>query len=353
MIVNQQVQSESVPFDEQDLDTHLAAEREEMDAQNSANETEPAAEEPEAVEEAEPEAEDGDTGEAEEGEVEPEAEGAGVVKEYVPNTKYKVLDQEKEFDPKLHAILDEETEPLIRELYEKADGLPTIKEKLTATRQDLEKVGGQFNQLVGNVQRIMGHAESEDFDSFFEDAGIPIDKVAKWLMEKARIANLPEEQQALYNERQLLKKRLMSEQASSTESLSRAQQQQTDARIQLLDINLASPDRQPVVTWFDSQNGEGAFKKAVVNYANSVWHAERKDLSPQQAVEDFIKVMGVKPPASATPKPGQAATTKRVVAKPKAKGAIPNFGSGQTSVTAEKKPKNLDELRKYTKQKYG
>jgi hypothetical protein len=351
---NQEVQSDSVPFGEQSLDQHLQAEQQQVAELNASDEEAKKVEEP--VTENAPEGDAGDDndeveGEGVSGEVDEGVEAAG---EYTPNTKYKVLDKEYEFDPKLQAVLTPETEPLIRELYEKAQGLPTIKEKLASTRQDLDQVGGQFNQLFTNVQRIMGHAEQGDLDSFFEEIGMSTDQVAKWMLEKARIASLPEDQQMLYNERQLLKKRMAATESGTQQAISRQQQEVVNARVQLLDINLASPDRQPIVADFDSRNGEGAFKKAVMNFAAQTWHSEKKDLSPKEAVEQFCKTMGLTAPAKASsPKPGDSNGTKRVVAKPKAKPTIPNYGSGQASVTAEKKPKNLDELRKYTKQKYG
>lgn len=274
--------------------------------------------------------------------------------DYKANAKYKVLDKEHEFDPKLAKLLTKETEPVIRELYEKAHGIETIKEKLQHTRGERDQYQEQFQQLGSEVNRIMGYRKAGDLDSFFEALEMnPVD-VAKWVMQKAEIENLPPEAKAVYTEREMLRRRMnaMEQQLHSTSS--RAESEAVQARIGQLSDTLAKPEHVTLVKSFDERNGQGSFQKAVMDHAAAQWHATKKDLSVPEAIASFMKTYGIQAPAQATaskPAPG-AAPTNRVVSKPKAK-TIPNLGRSQASVTAEAKPKSVDDLRKIYKEKYA
>lgn len=354
----------NIPFGEQSLDQHLEAEQAEVAAQDEASQAEESTGELEGVGEdaSEEVADDGDgaaqEGDGEEGEPEggdeaqaEEADGDGDV-EYVPNTKYKVLDKELEFDPKLHKHLTKETEPLIRELYEKASGLDAVKQSRDQFRAQAQETEATLQSFAGQVNEVMGLLKSGDLEGFFQQVQLTDDQIAKYILEKARIAQLTPEERSVYTERDLLRRRnanlAKEHQSASTE----AQTTATQARMQALDIHLAAPEQAPLVKEFESRNGAGSFRKSVAEYARSVWYSEKKDLSPEEATKAFIKFAGLQMPTTAAPKPGTVDVSKRVVSKPKAK-TIPNYGSGQASVTSEKKPKNLDELKKYRKDKYG
>jgi hypothetical protein len=72
---------------------------------------------------------DGD--EPAEAEAAPDGDDAeGQVSDYKPNTKYKVQDQEYQFHDSLKELVNEETEPILRELHEKAKGLEIIKPEI-------------------------------------------------------------------------------------------------------------------------------------------------------------------------------------------------------------------------------
>ncbi len=275
-----------------------------------------------------------------------EGDGDATEDEYKPNTKYKVLDQEHEFDPKLAAILDKDTEPLIRELYQKAHGLDSIKEKLQSTRAERDQYGQGYQQLNSEVGRIMGYKKSGDLDSFFEALQMSPVEVAKWVMEKAEIENLPPEQKAVYTERELLRRRMNALEANFQSVSGQHEQQAVQTRIAELSGALQKPEHVDLVKSFDSRNGAGAFQKAVTDHAAAQFHATQKDLSVPEAITSFMKMYGIEAPKPAA-KPA-AVATDRVVAKPKAK-TIPNIGRSQASVTAEKKPSSIEDLRKLAK----
>lgn len=353
--------SGQIPHSEQSLDEHLQSEQTEIAEQEAANSAavegasgadgeqaegledgDESGEGDDASGEANEEAQDGEGDEGESDDGEPA---------YVPNTKYKVLDKEYEIDPKLHASLNAETEPIIRELYEKASGLDAVKASRDQFRTQAQETEATLQSFAGQVNEVMGLLKAGDLEGFFEQVKLSDDQIAQYILEKARIAQLTPEERSVYTERDLLRRRNANLSKEHQTASTEAQTTAANARMQALDIHLAAPEQAPLVKDFEARNGAGSFRKSVAEYARSVWYSEKKDLSPEEATQAFIKFAGLQMPTAAAPKPGTVDVSKRVVSKPKAK-TIPNYGSSQASVTSQK-PKNLDELKKYRKDKYG
>jgi hypothetical protein len=298
---------------EESLDERIAKEREEIEALDKEEE-----------------------GEGDE-KVEGEEEG-----EYQPNTKYKVLDEEHEFDPKLKAILSKETEPIIRELYEKAHGIDTIKASRTQAVKERDEVQGNYNNLLGEVQRVLHYRRAGDLQSFFESVQLDDNAIAAYILEKIRVSKLPPEERAVYNERETLRKRLNGVEQNLETMRTTGSTREVQDRLNSLDQVLGGELMKQTVDGFDARNGKGAFRTAVISWAAS----QQKDVSVNEAVEGFMKTFGVTA-VKAQPKPG-GDPTKRVVTRPKVR-TIPNYGGGQASVTATKKPKSVADLRKLAK----
>lgn len=263
--------------------------------------------------------------------------------EYKPNTKYKVLDEEHEFDAKLKGLLNEETEPIIRELYEKAHGLDAIKNSRAAVTRERDEVRGNYNNLVGEVGRILNYKRAGDLQSFFEGVQLDDQTIAKYILEKVRVSQLPPEAQEVYNEREALRKRLNGLEQNFQSIQANGANAEVQARMTELDSSLQDDKISQIAKDFDARNGKGSFKQSVMEHGAQKWYATKTDLSAKEAVESFIKMTGLTV-KQGQPKPGPQAT-KRVVARPQVK-TIPNYGGGQASVTATKKPRSVADLRK-------
>jgi hypothetical protein len=317
-------------FGEQLLDEHIENEREEIAEINKANSED--AKDDEEPEEAE--------GEGSEDDEEGAEEGDGANKEYKPNAKYKVLDEEHEFDPKLKKLLTKETEPIIRELYEKAHGIEAIKQSRTQATRERDEVQGNYNNLLAEVGRVLNYRRAGDLQSFFESVQLDDNAIAAYILEKIRVSKLPPEERAVYNERETLRRRLNGVEQNLATLQTNGSTAEVQNRLNSLDQILGGELMKQTVSDFDARNGKGSLRTAVINWAAS----QPKDLSANEAVEGFMKIMGIN--ATKAPAKAQGANpTKRVVARPKVK-TIPNYGGGQASVTATKKPKSVDDLRK-------
>jgi len=182
-----------------------------------------------------------------------------------------------------------------------------------------------------------------DLQSFFESVQLDDDTIAKYILEKVRINQLPPEQQAVYTEREALRRRMNTLEQNFQNAQAQGNNAEVQQRLQSLDTILADVQMKRLTEDFDARNGKGAFRTAVISYAAG----QQKDLSANEAVSGFIKTFGINVPKG-PPKPGVNAT-KRVVARPKVK-TIPNYGGSQASVTATKKPRSVEDLRKLARE---
>lgn len=199
---------------------------------------------------------------------------------------------------------------------------------------------------MGEVARVLNYRKAGDLQSFFESVQLTDDEIANYILEKARIAQLPPEQRAVYNEREQFRRRMNSLEQNFQNYQSQTSNTEVQQRLSSLDSVLGDVEMKRTVDSFDARNGKGSFKTAVLNYGAQQFALTKKDLSVDEAVKGFMKTFGVQP-AKGQPKPGPGAT-KRVVARPKVK-TIPNYGGGQASVTATKKPRSVEDLRKLSR----
>lgn len=116
--------------------------------------------------------------------------GNAVEEDYKPTLTYKVLDEEKEFDKRLHDVVkDKETEKYIRDLYTRADGLDSYKKKYGEVEQ-------QASMLVKGFEKIKSYRDAKDFGNLTKALGINNDDLinhVKTILERER---LPEDRRA-------------------------------------------------------------------------------------------------------------------------------------------------------------
>lgn len=275
---------------------------------------------------------------------------------YTPNHKFKVLNEEKEFDDFVkEAIRDEESEKKIRELYEKSHGLDHVKaareraeEKLQTQTQELEYYRGN----VGKLQHFLGQG---DLESFFEGCQIPEEQILRYALKRIELRENPALMAASEEAR-----RARLQNFDSQGQLTRYQQQERQTAIQNrgneLDIALARPEVSQMANAFDTRLGRaGAFKQEVINRGVFYHKAHGVDKSVEEIVKEVVSLFGGTP-ASALPGNGQNAPGQ---AQPRAtsgsaaqakKPTIPHV-SGTGASPARHVPKSIKELREIGQRK--
>jgi hypothetical protein len=280
--------------------------------------------------------------------------------EYTPNYKFKVLDQEKEFDEWIRTAVNKDNEAKVRELYEKAHGLDHVK-----TQRDQEKtragtLESKLNQLVQEFSEVHGLHE-KDFGLFLDKLKIPRQVAAQWLMKELEAqeaeTKLPESMRGMYNQNKELSKRLYDmEQAFEKLSTSRSTETVSARRSDLQSV-LSRPDIKSFVDQYDARLGKpGSFEQMVARHGSAEWEASQgqTDLTAEQAVTAVLSMLGhtPTPPSQAAPQAGGSTQPPKVITQAKPT-VIPNVGRGVSAPTAGKRPKNLTELRALSKAMSG
>lgn len=266
--------------------------------------------------------------------------GDSVPPTYTPNTKFKVMDKEHEFDAWLTPhIKDAETEKKAKELYEKAYGLDYVKPKFEAAQKELGEYKTSYNNLYKDASEALTFKNNGDLDSFFQKVALSPEKVYEWVLEKLNRQNLPPDQRRVYDELDAKKRNEYQQSRQIEESENRYRQVATQAREAEVDFVLARPEIHNTVKNYDAKNGQGAFKQFVAEYGVMHFNAYGEDPSADTAISAVLKRLG-------DAYQGQQALT----ASPTASGekplpVIPNV-SGKNVSPVRKSPRSIDDIKK-------
>jgi len=269
-----------------------------------------------------------------------EVEAKAEEPEYQPNFKFKVMDQEKEFDEWLRPVVkDADTEKKVRELLEKAYGLDHQKPKFEERTKQLEETTKNYELLRSAAEEAFTFRDKGDLDRFFEVTSVKPEAVYQWVLDKMKQMELPEEQRQVYNKfdetrrQNYLLERQLQDVARREEALS------VQARTTELQNALQSPEISHVARVYDETQGQtGKFEQLVIKCGRDAWRDEKRELTVEQAVQSAISLIG-----KAYQQPGQANGTQTEAEKPLP--TIPRV-AGKSVSAIRKSPTSINDLRK-------
>lgn len=324
----------------------------------------------EAAETTEPEGETseetpaGEESETPDGETGEEYKPNVLFKAGVYNKETKQLEQ-KEFtiDDKFKSIMtDPDSEKMVRELHEKANGLESVKERFQEARQFATTVSTENREIKGSIKLAQSTYQAAvksgnwlKLDDFFQLLDIPPENIMKYALAKVELNEMdPQQRQAVLDRLDGDRHRERLQQETQNVSQENASLAQTNKSLQI-DFVLGKPEVTALAAAFDERVGKaGSFKEAIYREGSLAWANEKKDLPVVEAVERVIKNYGLQgiagAPAANASTPGQAAPKKPVVQR--TTQTIPNINSRVASPLPSK-PKNMEELLAYRKEQHG
>lgn len=264
--------------------------------------------------------------------------------EFKPDFKFKVMDKEHEVDEWLRtSVKNKEHEEKLKELYTKAHGLDHVKPKYETERQTREVLEKEFTGFKQEITQILqmrdaGLQQPLELEGFFKATGIPDEALAKYLLAKHQISQLPEDQQRLYNENKQVKNRVSEQEKQIQQANQMYQQAARQARQVELDSVLARADINQYATNYDqAAKKQGAFREAVRKFAIAEFHTTGKDLTAEEAASAVMSFLGeaYKAKPASTP---QAVPNKELP-------VLPNVGGKNISPT-DRIPKSLEDIKK-------
>ncbi len=263
---------------------------------------------------------------------------------FQPNFKYKVDRAEKEIPEMYRALIkDADTEKQVRELFEKTDGFEAIKPRHQQLREKFEEVNQQHTHLTESLDDLRADYQRGDFDSFFAKLEIPQEKIVDWLVSKVEYEKLPVDQRRILDRNRDADRRAYETERQASQREEMYMGELTRARAYALDVALDRGPAQTAAQAYDARNGEGSFRNLVIERGEMAWYRSKgqTDLSPEQAIQEALKVIGHD--ESAAPGQGAAQSTGN---QPAARAAtIPNLG-GKSSSPVKPKVQTLDDLKK-------
>jgi hypothetical protein len=274
---------------------------------------------------------------------------------YTPNYTVKAYDSEYKIPEAYHSFINEKNEKEFKQIFSKAyatDVLIGKNNKLRESNDALEKkIREDYLPISKGLDVANKYIANRDFDSFFELLNIPEAHLQDWMLKKLQMKDLPPEQQELYTKSSTTQKQLyqleqVTEQyRQELESMKQASTAaQVEQRTNELEKILSRSDVKAVADRFDTRlNQAGAFKNEVIQRAQFLFQTKGTDLSAEQAVAEFMKLV-------ATDTPSGNPNNTVIPAKAGNKNpTLPNL-AGQTTSPAAQKVKSLADLQALKKQ---
>lgn len=272
---------------------------------------------------------------------------------YAPNYAYKVLKEQREIPEWARGIIkDQDSEKRARDLFERADGLESVKADRAELQKRVQHYEGDIIPFARQAHEAIGYLEKGDLDTFFERVGLSEMDVLKYAHRRLELKQNPAEAAAHESARQASLQNAEL-QRQLTESQSGYRQLAVQQRQFELNAYLGRPDIAPLVAALDSRMGPGTFVAEVIR-RGQLAALEGKDLPIDEVVGSMAKLFGLQAqpqPAAIASVPDAANPLAHETPREKPR-TIPNIQSSGTS-PVRPGPKSIDDLRSLYKQKYG
>jgi hypothetical protein len=262
---------------------------------------------------------------------------------YVPNLKFKVHDQEYEFDPLLKDVIkDKNSEEKIRDIYTKAYGLDAAQKSRDSWKQKHEEVEGKvkaYSEIFDLPIKLYKDGKViEAVRATFKDEDIL--EAAKHLIRLNQAT--PEERQKMEHEFTQSKTNYQKEDEYN-EIITKAQRAEYEAVQARIDLELSKGEINEIAKFVDTKFGPNAFRSEVNLYGDAQYRAGRK-IQPDEAVKAVYEKYKV----FYTPNSVSAPTNNTVnkVVEPSKSTSIPNIKSSGSAgrVAKAKTMADLDKI---------
>ena len=265
---------------------------------------------------------------------------------WTPNYKLKAYEKEYEIPEEFRSYINKENEKKFKDVFERHFAFDTIKQKYKDAHSKYQDVNGRYETISKNLDKLSKYVQNGDFDSFFNSIQIPEGEIQKWIYNKLQIQSLPQDQQQLYTKNSEYQKQLLTMQEQYEEMQSKLgefesykQEQAIQQRQSELDSVIGSQEYKSLAESYDARVGQpGAFKNEVILRAAAVANATGKDLSVQEAVQEFAKLVAWNQPVQA------AGVAQKGAGRP----TIPSV-SGKASSPVAPQVKSIEDLKKLAK----
>jgi hypothetical protein len=217
----------------------------------------------------------------------PVVEGDGQGTGYTPSFSYKVLDEERTFDPRFHGVIkSKEDEDYLRDLYTKADGLENIKTKYSTVNNEYGSFKQQVAPVIDGFKQLKSYRDAGKYSELFRDLGVDEDAVLNHALSIARERELPEDQRKVITQNRDYERRVQ-ELSSRLDTYESSQQEQLISG-QMNELqSYVSDDSVKDIRETLAKTGQD-LSTVVYNYGVGMYQTTGKEPSVKQAFEAVI-----------------------------------------------------------------
>lgn len=283
-----------------------------------------------------------------EGETETEADpGEGEVPEvpaYTPNFKFKIKDQELEFDEVFRPFVNNpEVEAKFREFHEKAYGIDEVKKHRDEIRQNFEAYRQNYDPVLRVVQTAQQHYQRDNVDGVLEALGLDRNKMLEWARREQAIESLSPAARAEYDRQRQREREYFQSQQESEYTREQLTQLRREQKISEINAALSSPEAMGLQASFDQRLGPGAFKAELIRRGQLHQAQTGQEKTAFEIVNEMIQMFGHQAPAQSQV-PNKATAPKQAGAPIKKQvPVIPATKSSGTS-SVRKAIKSIDDM---------
>lgn len=265
---------------------------------------------------------------------------------YTPNLKFKVKDQEMEFDEIFRPLATSaEAEAKIREFHEKYHGIDEVKKHRDEIRQSFETYRQNYEPVLHNIQSATHAYHRNDIEGTFEALGVDKNKVLEWARREQALETLSPQARAEYDRQRQVERESYGLQQQVHTGREQLNQLRREAKISEINTALTSPDVMGLQEAFDQKLGQGSFKAELIRRGKMHQAQTGEDKSASAVVAEMIQLFGHMRQTSAPAQtPSQAAAPQQ--AKAPLKKQVQVIPVTKTSGTAQVKsrPKTIEEM---------
>ncbi len=275
------------------------------------------------------------------------ANAAPVPAAYQPNYKYTALGKEQEFDEFVrNAVTNAEQEKRLREIYEKAHGMDSIKTRFNETRGTLQSTRQELGGIKEHLKELGGFIGQKDYGSMLKFFKIPENDMLEWAMQYAQRQQMPPEERQLYDARDAAAQQVRELQKQNEYLMEQQRVSIANARQYELDNAMQDPNITGFSQAFDARAGQaGAFQMEVARRGALHYQVTGQDLPPSEAVKQTLLALGYTGGGSAQQNGAQQAPMQTQAQTVRKAPTLPNI-SGKSSSPTKRAPKSLEEMRK-------
>lgn len=256
--------------------------------------------------------------------------------EYAPDYSYMYKDEKREFDERVRgAVGNKETEEYLRDLYTKADGLDSYKEKYTKRDSEYGELYDHSQALTSGYQKLQTMRESGDHRGLQNALGLSKDFVIEWGLALAEEDELPEAQkQQLQSQRDMEAKMTAYEQKISQFEASHAESRVQDDLNQL-EMFVSSESIKPVAQAMKEKGHD------LVETVVAIGQLEYQKTGIEPSIESVVSRVADQYRYLVQQEPVQQQQQQQAVKQP----TIPSI-NGNNQATVDKPVSSMDDLKK-------